>query len=303
MTNSFSTLVLSGGSLKCTALIGCVKYLEEHGMLKDVNQFIGTSAGSIVALFLALGYSSDDLLESTYKFLDWQKLYEPNIDNIINIYYSLGLDDGSIITRFIAEVLEKQIGQSDVTFEELLSVTGKDVVISSCKLNDMQEVFMSASETPTLSVIQAIRASTAIPIIFTPVEIQGELYIDAGVIAKFPISYLKENDQINHALGLNIGPSTIRSNSDEMNLAQFVFQLINQSTKKMNMFNLIDPEMCVVNINVDAYDQDNMLNFDFATMEFKISKETINQYIDIGYNSMTEHFKTMKSVVPDLPVV
>ena len=58
----YYNLVLSGGALRAIALLGAIKYLEELNILKNIKQYVGTSAGSIISFLIIIGYSSNEII-------------------------------------------------------------------------------------------------------------------------------------------------------------------------------------------------------------------------------------------------
>jgi len=70
-------LVLEGGGIKGFAYIGALEVLEKNGVLQGVKRVAGSSAGGIMALFLALGCSSSEMMSIMRNELDVQKLLDP----------------------------------------------------------------------------------------------------------------------------------------------------------------------------------------------------------------------------------
>src|SRR5690349_44031 len=60
-------LVLEGAGVRGVAYVGAIKYLEEKGMVKDLDKVAGTSAGAIAALAISLGYNSKEIEDLIYK--------------------------------------------------------------------------------------------------------------------------------------------------------------------------------------------------------------------------------------------
>lgn len=159
-------LVLSGGALKGIAHIGVIKAMQELGIEADV--VAGTSAGAIVGSMYAVGLSIDQMKAvfqdvsmfdlSTYT---WKK---PGIINPLKFF-----DD-----------VEGVLGSS--TFEELkkpLYVVATDI------LRAESVVF---SEGPLK---EPIMGSAAFPGVFAPVEYNGTLYADGGILNNFPTETIR----------------------------------------------------------------------------------------------------------------
>ncbi|KAF5838770.1 acyl transferase/acyl hydrolase/lysophospholipase, partial [Dunaliella salina] len=167
----FTNLVLSGGAIKGFHFIGVLQYLEHTQIRPHLKSFVGSSAG----------LSSQQIYEKCLHILNKYINQNIDLDNFININDSLGIDDGKIITDHLKLCLKDKWNVTDTTFLESSKKTGLNL-----KTN-----FFCVDETPNLNVIDASRASITLPFIFTPIEIQNEKNIDAGIFNNFPIDYIK----------------------------------------------------------------------------------------------------------------
>ena len=187
-------LVLSGGGAKGFAHIGILKALEKEGIKPDY--ITGTSMGSIVGGLYAIGYSADQL-DSLVRNIDWDKVLSNNIPlNYISYeekeYYSryllelfienggLKLPSGLIEGQILSETLSHYTWPSTKyeTFDDFpipfrcISTdvsTGKEIIFSDGPLSE------------------AMRASMAIPTVFTSAELDGTLAVDGGILNNFPV--------------------------------------------------------------------------------------------------------------------
>lgn len=160
-------LSLSGGAVRGMAHLGVVKVFEEHGIPIDV--VAGTSAGAFAGAFLAAGIPSERLL-SMATLLDWGKISSMNVRG-------LGLLKSVNMARFIEQVVGK------IAIEDLLKpYAAMAVGLTTGRLVAFTKGPLAA----------AVMASTAIPGVFAPVEIDGELYVDGGVKAFDPVEQVRE---------------------------------------------------------------------------------------------------------------
>jgi NTE family protein len=192
-------LVLSGGGAAGLAHIGVIKVLEEAGI--PIDCVAGTSMGSIVGGMFAMGYTAAEM-EKIALEMDWEAMmgdmvprndltyeYKEQLEKYFydfpisggRLQLPAGLIAGNNITNKLAEVtlpsykikLFSQLPRAFLCVGADV-VTGQEVVIRSGNLHD------------------ALRASMAIPTVFTPVEVDGKLLIDGGFINNFPADHLKE---------------------------------------------------------------------------------------------------------------
>jgi NTE family protein len=94
------------------------------------------------------------------------------------------------------------------------------------------------------SILDKIQASAAIPILFEPVKIDGDLYIDGGIMDNFPIDPIR--DQCSNLIGISLNPV---HEEDELNnlirIAERTFRLSASSAisqKKLHCDIVIEPD-------------------------------------------------------------
>jgi len=160
-------LALSGGAALGGAHLGVLEVLEAYGVRPDVVS--GTSAGSAVGVLFCAGFPLAGMRELALE-LEWSQ-----IGQIVRP--RRGFFDG----RRLEEYLIRLIG--DVRFGELktpLAVAAADI------LREELVILREGRVAP------AVRASCALPGVFTPVEYQGHLLVDGGLINNLPVAVLKD---------------------------------------------------------------------------------------------------------------
>jgi predicted acylesterase/phospholipase RssA len=165
-------LVLGPASMGIYSLIGTLKALEPK--LVDVKEISGASAGSILALFLALGMSVDEILDVALK---------------LNVPEFVKLRIGSFFNKFgfvdLGPIREKlvEVCGCDPTFEEL----DMKIYISAFCLNTSTTEYFSRDTHPKMKVIDAVCMSMAIPLIFACGKYDGKTYVDGGTQEQYPM--------------------------------------------------------------------------------------------------------------------
>lgn len=191
-------LALSGGGAKGLAHLGVIKVMEQAGLKPDY--ITGVSMGSIVGVMYAMGYSPDSIA-SMFRTYDWNAALSDRIDenkviflekkHYFNSMISLpitrnkiviptGLINGQQIEGGLnyylwPALLINDFSQLPIPFMCLGTdiITGKKVDLDHGYLPD------------------AIRASMAIPTVFTPVRIDTALLVDGGVVRNYAVSELR----------------------------------------------------------------------------------------------------------------
>ena len=165
-------LVLGPASMGIYALIGAMKSMETA--LGQVKEISGSSAGSMLALFWAIGMSVDDIIDASLS---------------IEISDFVKLNIGSFFNKFgfveIGPIREKlvEICGCDPTFSELK----RKIYVSAFCLNTSKTEYFSRDTHPDMKVIDAVCMSIAIPLIFASGEYCGRTYVDGGTAEEYPM--------------------------------------------------------------------------------------------------------------------
>ena len=176
-------LVIGPGAMGIFSMLGYLKTIENK--LDNIKEYSGASAGAIICLMLALGFSIDDIL---YKLalLDGNKLVKLNLKCFMNRY---GLVDLKPIRETFVEVLESDPSFSDIE---------KKIYISAFCVNTSKTVYFSKDTHPDMKVIDALCMSIAVPLIFSSYRYNDMVYVDGGTLETLPSSPFmdKKGDKI-----------------------------------------------------------------------------------------------------------
>jgi NTE family protein len=174
--------------------------LERRGTLADVKDYWGTSAGALVASLLSLSRSAvktKALMLNT----DYVKFRDFDVGNLLSITTTWGIDDGYALTRQLTSLLETlEPGSSKKT---LLDVEGLNIVVSD--LTSHETIVCNGTTYPSLTLIDALRASMSLPLFFKPyVHVPtGHLWVDGAVRANFPWHVLPSDTARHESLGFS----------------------------------------------------------------------------------------------------
>lgn len=186
MSKKSVSLVLGSGGARGLAHIGVIDWLNENGY--DIQSISGSSMGALIGGIYAAG--------KLQTYADWVIQLE-KIDVLRLLDFSFG-EGGIIKGEKIINVLRDLIGHFDI--EELpLSYTAV-----ASDLDNQKEVWLNKGP-----LFDAIRASIAIPSIFTPVQYRGKRLVDGGLLNPIPIApTLKDKTDITIAVNLSAPPVT-----------------------------------------------------------------------------------------------
>ena len=224
-------LVLSGGGAKGIAHVGALKVIEELGI--PIDYIGGTSMGSIVGGLYALGYNSSQL-ELYLKEADWGNLLTDRIlRRHVSIYEKgerkrywvqipisgykfelpMGILTGQNISNLFTELASPAYTRTDFT---------KFAIPFLCVATDIENSSEIVLDQGNLAM--AMRASMAIPSVFTPVVIDGKRLYDGGLINNLPADHLLDKG-MDILIGVDVGsqPESTELNNIYQIMEQVVF--------------------------------------------------------------------------------
>lgn len=252
-------ICLSGGGARGIAHIGVLKALEEHNIFP---QFVsGASAGSIIGTLYASGKSIDEILGI---------VHDANLFKIFR-FVTLGLTGGLANLNYLRDILSQELQTHD--FAALPS----KLFVCVSNINKGKWSIIKDG-----NIIDAVVASSSIPLVFEPVEIRGELYVDGGLLNNFPIEpLLVECDMI---IGVNVMPNVIKRDiSGLRSIAERCVDLVVWNNTETRA------SQCDILINVD--DIENFGFFDFQKAE---------QLIDLGYQQTLQRIPEIIERIEEL---
>ena len=187
-------LIFSGGGIKVVSILGSLQVLEEKGRLKKVKEVCGVSAGAWLAFMVASGFPIVKIQELILS-LEFSIIRNMSTEGFLAFPETFGIDDGTSLVKFL-ESLTKVALKLDpsVTFAEF-----KGLYTFRCWATDLTTRSIrefSALKTPTVKIIDALRASMSLPLYFTPVSdpITGNILSDGGIQGNLPLHHLTENE-------------------------------------------------------------------------------------------------------------
>ncbi len=206
-------LVLSGGGARGAAHIGVLKALEENRIPVDV--IVGTSMGSIVGGLYAAGVSPEEL-EYIVENTDWDAALSPSPRRDLLSYrrksddrkyllgFEMGIKDskvrlpqGLISGNKLSFILRSEVLRADnVGHFDNLAIPFRAVT------TNIESGGMVVIEDGDLST--ALRASMAVPGAFTPVNRDGDLLVDGGLVSNLPVE-IAQRLGVDHVIAVNIG--------------------------------------------------------------------------------------------------
>ena len=189
-------LVLSGGGARGIAHVGVIRRLEELRI--PIDLVVGTSMGAIIGGMYAAGYNADDM-EGIIGEADWYQTFTDNPprdelwfrrrqdDQRFQVDLELGWQDGSLalppgfINGLNTESFLEQVLLPVLPVHDFDALPIRFRCLATDAKTGAAVVFQDGN------LATALRASMSIPGVFAPVEHQGRILIDGGVVDNFPV--------------------------------------------------------------------------------------------------------------------
>lgn len=232
-------IALSGGGARGAIHLGVLHALDENKI--KVNAISGTSIGSIIGALYCAGHSPNEIrtFMNTTSFrkvfnFSWNKKGLLNMDKLIVM---------------LSEYIPKN------SFDAL------DIPFYSC-LSNLDKGFFEILNSGDL--YKTIAASASVPIIFEPITINGNYYIDGGLFNNLPVDPLLNNYE--NIIGVHVNNYKPSVNVDMKSSAEKIFTHI----IKLN----VKPQVDKCDYIIEPYIEKNIGVFDFNNTDF---------LFDLGY--------------------
>jgi NTE family protein len=195
-------LALSGGGALGLAEIGVIEWMEEHHI--PVDRIAGTSMGSIIGAMYASGMSPAEIQKFAEK-INWDEAFLPEpvysqlslrrkqdrrnflVTTALGLKHGLSGPNGFNSGQQVGLLLDR------IAFPDSGIATFDDLPIPfRCVATDMETGDALVLHDGPLA--QAVRASMAIPGVFTPVERNGRILADGGMVQNIPVETVRSMD-------------------------------------------------------------------------------------------------------------
>jgi NTE family protein len=214
-------LALGGGAARGFAHIGVIKALESQGIHADI--VVGTSAGSVVGAMYAAGNDGFALQKMAFEMdeaaiSDWAL---PLFGS------SSGVLKGMALQNYVNKAV------NNAPMEKLKLPFGA----VATDLKNGQPILFQRGNTG-----MAVRASSAVPGVFQPVQIGGHTYVDGGLVAPVPVRFAREMGA-DFIIAVNISTQTdTQATISSMDVIMQTFTIMGQ---RINQLELKDADVVI----------------------------------------------------------
>ena len=212
-------LALGGGAARGFAHVGVIQVLEEAGI--NPALVTGTSAGSLVAALYASGKNGAQLQKVA------ETMEESTIADWTLPFFGRGVLRGEALAKYV----NAQVGQKPIEAMPMpLGIVATD-------LNSGNDMLFQRGDTGT-----AVRASSAVPAVFTPVKINGHEYVDGGLSSPVPVRAARK---MGAELVIAVDISSPPEASSASGTIEVLLQTFSIMGKSINGFELKDADVVV----------------------------------------------------------
>ncbi len=193
-----TAFALEGGGVLGIGHAGALFRLAELGGLKTRTHVVGTSVGSIVAVALSCGGSTEYIRDKMFS-LNFKDFKDGGniISKIFRFIIKFGWHRGREIDRFMEKSLIELTGDPTMTFEQLHDMYGTHLTIPYLSIRHKKTKYLDHVRSPVMHVMKGPRWSSAIPYFYKPVRYYRkkeliDMIVDGGVTDNYPIHVLRE---------------------------------------------------------------------------------------------------------------
>lgn len=288
--------VFSGGGIKGFAYVGAIQALEERSI--KFRRVAGTSAGAILAAFVAAGFNAEEL-EEIFDKLNVKALLDPPKGLFkfpflkwVNLYINLGLYRGRLLEKFFQETLAKK-GVN--TFGDLppgsLKLVASDLTNGRILIlpDDLGKYGVDSEKFP---VARALRMSCGIPFFFEPVYLKNgkgdAVVVDGGVLSNFPLWLFDSGHRERPVLGLKLSSEGGGTAPYKIDNAVDLFEALFSTMKNAHDNRYISRrfERDIIFIPVENY----------SATQFDLDEEMKHKLITIGYDRTKQFLRKWSPV-------
>ena len=168
---------------------GVLSQLIEAGLTEHVTDWYGCSAGSFCALFGAIGGSATWIRE-IFNVFDGRLAFVVREDYICDFTKTWGVASSANVSEMFGKLVDTwESGCSSWTFADLSNNRpGSRIHILAANITTGKPMLFNAENSPDILILEAIRASVTIPLLFSPWvhPITGDLYCDGALVENYP---------------------------------------------------------------------------------------------------------------------
>lgn len=287
MSILFRKLALSGGGIKGIMHIGALQELKRHQELVFPDGVWGCSVGSIIGILVA--FQLDLKTELISKYMDFDNLVgDIKFKDVQNVFGAKGLFSMDKFTDTLTTFF-KQEYDLDITTTKIGDSKMPLFIVASNISKGIPTIFSN-----DVLLIDAIRCSCCIPLVYKPQELYGQLYVDGGLLVPYLCTIVpdglhfvltkKRTKRFNVDTIETIGPLDYMRSLYSMSMNQFY-----KFHKSEYSLELEYPKL-FSDSSLEEFDIEDILNHSGKSLRsFLISKGFLKELTEVDYVRLADH--------------
>ncbi|MEP7323278.1 MAG: patatin-like phospholipase family protein [Saprospiraceae bacterium] len=228
-------LSLSGGGAKGIAHVGVIQALADHGVTVDI--VAGTSAGAIVGALFAAGIPASRMLEA---------IRNASLFRIFRFLWpDRGLGDMTYLKQFLTRLI---VTDSFESLHKPLYVPVMNINTGLIEIKNKGKLF------------DIVCASSSVPLLFRPMEMDGNYYLDGGIGMNMPVRCMI--GKVDLIIGVNLVNHHIIDNKYISSWKEIMSRVFD-----LSVYNNVKPEMELCDLVIEPIDIHLYSRFNFSDSE------------------------------------
>jgi predicted acylesterase/phospholipase RssA len=243
-------IVICGGGPTGLLSYGAAKHLAQQGFWThdDIETIYGTSIGALIGAMLCLKHEWTTLDDYIIK-RPWEKVVVESLE-MFELFSCKGMAKLKLLDDIMQPLLESKDLSLATTLAEFHAHSGISLNMFTVELNTFQKVQLSHATHPDLPLMEAIKMSACMPMLFQPIIRDKCCYIDGGIISNYPLQECLQNTHCRNdeVLGLrNQWNNPNESIGDQSSFVDYM-RLINlQLVRMVNRTTVNERNHCIPN--------------------------------------------------------
>jgi predicted acylesterase/phospholipase RssA len=188
-------IVICGGGPTGLLSYGAVKHLAEQGFwaYENIETIYGTSIGALIGAMLCLKHEWTTLDDYLIK-RPWEKVITESLE-MFELFSCKGMAKLKLLDDIMQPLLESKDLTLATTLAELHAYSGMSLHVFAVELNTFKKVQLSHATHPDLPLMDAIKMSACMPVLFQPIIRDNCCYIDGGILSNYPLNDCLQDTQ------------------------------------------------------------------------------------------------------------
>jgi NTE family protein len=287
MSILFKKLVLGGGGMKGIMHIGALQELKKYQDLIFPDGVWGCSIGSILGILIA--FKLDLKTELISKYMDFDNLVgDIKFQDVQNIFGAKGLFSMEKFTNTLTTFFKEEY-ELDITTTKIGDSKMPLFIVASNITKGIPTIFSN-----DVLLIDAIRCSCCIPLVYKPQELYGQLYVDGGLFVPYLCTIVPDGLHfvLTKKRTKRFGVDTLETISPLDYMRSLYSMSMNQFYKfyKSEYSLELEYPKLFSDSSLDEFDIDDILNHSGKLLRsFLISKGFLKELAEVDHIRLTDH--------------